>query len=45
VRIDILDKDASVSGFNIGMNSGETAGQTIDHAQVHLIQGVPGFEP
>ena len=37
VRIDILDKDASVSGFNIGMNSGETAGQTIDHAHVHLI--------
>jgi ATP adenylyltransferase len=37
VRIDILDKDASVSGFNIGMNSGETTGQTIDHAHVHLI--------
>ena len=37
VRTDIMKKDASVSGFNIGMNSGETAGQTIDHAHVHLI--------
>ena len=32
-----MKKDASVSGFNIGMNSGDTAGQTIDHAHVHLI--------
>ena len=37
VRTDILRKDALVSGFNIGMNSGETAGQTIAHAHVHLI--------
>jgi ATP adenylyltransferase len=37
VRTDILKKDARVSGFNIGMNSGETAGQTIAHAHVHLI--------
>ena len=37
VRADIVKKDATASGFNIGMNSGETAGQTIDHAHVHLI--------
>jgi diadenosine tetraphosphate (Ap4A) HIT family hydrolase len=37
VRTDIMKKDARVSGFNIGMNSGETAGQTIAHAHVHLI--------
>ena len=37
VRVDIMKKDASVSGFNIGMNSGDTAGQTIGHAHVHLI--------
>jgi diadenosine tetraphosphate (Ap4A) HIT family hydrolase len=30
-------KDASVSGFNIGINNGDTAGQTVDHAHVHLI--------
>ena len=34
---DVMKKDASVSGFNIGTNSGDTAGQTIGHAHVHLI--------
>jgi ATP adenylyltransferase len=37
IRIDIFKKDAAVTGFNIGMNSGATAGQTIDHTHVHLI--------
>ena len=30
-------KDASVTGFNIGMNNGESAGQTIFHCHIHLI--------
>ena len=29
--------DSSVTGFNIGMNCGESAGQTISHCHVHLI--------
>ncbi|MBF9058172.1 HIT domain-containing protein [Rhodobacterales bacterium HKCCSP123] len=29
--------DSSVEGFNVGMNSGECAGQTIFHVHVHLI--------
>ncbi|OIQ81539.1 AP-4-A phosphorylase [mine drainage metagenome] len=29
--------DDRVSGFNIGMNSGEAAGQTIFHCHIHLI--------
>jgi ATP adenylyltransferase len=29
--------DGSVAGFNVGMNSGEAAGQTIFHCHVHLI--------
>ena len=29
--------DSSVTGFNVGMNSGESAGQTIFHAHIHLI--------
>ena len=29
--------DDTISGFNIGMNCGETAGQTIFHCHVHLI--------
>lgn len=33
----ILAKDNSVTGFNIGMNSGEDAGQTIFHCHAHLI--------
>jgi ATP adenylyltransferase len=37
LRVEIMSKDASVSGFNIGMNNGDTAGQTISHAHVHLI--------
>ena len=24
-------------GFNIGINKGESAGQTVDHAHLHLI--------
>ena len=29
--------DPSIQGFNIGMNCGEVAGQTIFHCHVHLI--------
>jgi ATP adenylyltransferase len=37
VRAEIVQKDDSVSGFNIGMNNGGVAGQTVSHAHVHLI--------
>lgn len=33
----IQQKDKSVSGFNIGINNGEAAGQTVFHCHVHLI--------
>ena len=36
-RQDLLMADASISGFNIGLNSGESAGQTVMHAHWHLI--------
>jgi ATP adenylyltransferase len=36
-RSAILAADASVEGFNIGVNVGEAAGQTIFHCHVHLI--------
>ena len=29
--------DPSICGVNIGMNCGETAGQTVPHAHCHLI--------
>ncbi len=41
-RIDILARDPTVAGFNIGINVGEAAGQTIFHSHVHLIPRRPG---
>lgn len=29
--------DGSISGWNIGMNAGEDAGQTVFHCHIHLI--------
>ena len=37
MRSGILDEDSSVEGFNIGMNNGTVAGQTVDHCHIHLI--------
>jgi diadenosine tetraphosphate (Ap4A) HIT family hydrolase len=37
LRAEVVEKDASVIGFNIGMNNGDVAGQTVGHAHVHLI--------
>lgn len=37
VREDILAKDDTVKGFNVGMNSGAVAGQTVFHCHIHLI--------
>ena len=36
-KLAIQQVDRSVTGFNIGMNCGEDAGQTIFHCQIHLI--------
>jgi diadenosine tetraphosphate (Ap4A) HIT family hydrolase len=33
----LRNDDASIEGFNIGINQGECAGQTIFHAHIHLI--------
>ena len=30
-------EDASIKGWNVGLNSGEAAGQTVFHAHWHLI--------
>jgi ATP adenylyltransferase len=42
VRLRVLADDKAVQGFNVGMNCGETAGQTIMHCHVHLIPRRPG---
>lgn len=36
-KVLISDKDCLVTGFNIGINNGEDAGQTVFHCHVHLI--------
>ena len=37
LREQILASDRTVQGFNIGMNCGPVAGQTVAHAHIHLI--------
>jgi ATP adenylyltransferase len=37
LRERILEEDPSVGGFNVGINSGSVAGQTIFHCHIHLI--------
>jgi hypothetical protein len=37
LRGEIVKRDLSVSGFNVGANSGESAGQTVGYAHLHLI--------
>jgi len=36
-RKQLLESDSTIEGFNIGVNCGEVAGQTIFHCHVHLI--------
>lgn len=42
MRRDIRARDPAVAGFNIGVNIGAAAGQTIFHCHVHLIPRRPG---
>ena len=37
VKIEILNKDSSVKGFNLGTNIGRVSGQSILHCHFHLI--------
>ena len=42
LRAAILAEDPAVAGFNIGMNAGAAAGQTIFHSHIHLMPRRPG---
>jgi diadenosine tetraphosphate (Ap4A) HIT family hydrolase/5-methylcytosine-specific restriction endonuclease McrA len=44
-QLGIRLRDTRVTGFNVGMNVGEDAGQTIFHAHVHLIPRRNGDVP
>ena len=37
IKNEILEKDKTVKGFNIGTNAGKIAGQSILHCHIHLI--------
>ena len=37
IKKDILEKDNTVRGFNIGTNAGKFSGQSIMHCHIHLI--------
>jgi diadenosine tetraphosphate (Ap4A) HIT family hydrolase len=41
----LSESDRTITGFNIGMNSGKSAGQTIFHAHIHLIPRRDGDTP
>ena len=41
----ILESDSLITGFNIGANSGKSAGQTVFHAHIHLIPRREGDTP
>ena len=44
-RSALLEKDPTISGFNIGINQGEDAGQSIFHLHIHLIPRRKGDMP
>ena len=37
IKNEIIKKDSSVKGFNVGTNAGKVAGQSILHCHIHLI--------
>ena len=37
IKHEIVNKDDSVRGFNVGINAGLTAGQSVMHCHIHLI--------
>lgn len=41
----IIKQDPNVSGFNLGFNVGEVAGQTVMHAHFHIIPRQAGDHP
>ena len=45
LKNEILKNDPSVTGFNMGVNCGESAGQTIMHTHIHLIPRRDGDTP
>jgi len=45
LRIKIQENDPTISGFNIGRNCGESAGQSVFHCHIHVIPRRGGDTP
>jgi ATP adenylyltransferase len=45
IKTRLSESDRTITGFNMGVNSGESAGQTIFHAHIHLIPRRHGDTP
>jgi len=45
LRDQLSEADPGITGFNIGVNCGRSAGQTIFHAHIHLIPRRDGDTP
>jgi ATP adenylyltransferase len=45
LRTELIASDPHITGFNIGMNCGRSAGQSIFHAHIHLIPRRDGDTP
>jgi diadenosine tetraphosphate (Ap4A) HIT family hydrolase len=41
----ILDGELRPGGYNIGINDGKAAGQTVPHLHIHLIPRYAGDQP
>ncbi len=44
-RKKLLEEDKTIQGFNVGVNSGKAAGQTVFHSHIHLIPRREGDTP
>ena len=44
-KLKLEEGDQTITGFNIGMNSGKAAGQTVMHSHIHLIPRRKGDTP
>ncbi|MEU5242833.1 HIT family protein [Streptomyces asoensis] len=45
LRENLLMVDSTITGFNVGVNCGTAAGQTVEHAHIHLIPRRQGDTP
>ena len=42
---ELLEAEHDTASFNVGINAGEAAGQTVAHAHVHVVPRYPGDVP